>query len=199
MATRKSVEDKAIDAALRLAAKRGWRSLSLADIAKTARVPLADLSQKFHSKADVLVAFSRRIDGIVLKGLDEELLGEPARDRVFDVLMARFDALAVDKPALKAICDDLGRDPFAALALTPAALQSLAWMLEAAGIDSSGLRGAVRVRGLALIWVAAFRVWLDDEDDGLALTMAELDRRLRQAERLIEKVRGQSAGSGGTD
>ena len=98
---------------------------------------------------------------------------------------------------MKAICDDLGRDPFAALALTPSALQSLAWMLEAAGIDSSGLRGAVRVRGLALIWAAAFRVWLDDEDGGLAPTMAELDRRLRQAESLIEKVRGQRKDSAG--
>ena len=62
-------------------------------------------------------------------------------------------------------------------------------MLEGAGIDSSGLAGAVRVRGLALIWLATFRVWLDDDEAGLAKTMAELDRRLRQAERVIESVR----------
>lgn len=189
MAARKSTEDKAIDAALRLAAKRGWRGLSMADIARAARVPLADLSGAFGSKAAILAAFSRRIDAQVLEGLDEDLLDEPARDRVFDVLMARFDALGPHKPALKAIARDMRRDPLGSLALTPAALQSLGWMLEGAGIDSSGLAGAVRVRGLALIWLATFRVWLDDDEAGLAKTMAELDRRLRQAERVIESMR----------
>ena len=67
------------------------------------------------------------------------------------------------------------------------ALQSLGWMLEAAGLDSSGFRGALRVRGLALVWAAAFRVWLDDGEDQ-AKTMAELDRRLRQAEDLLNTV-----------
>jgi AcrR family transcriptional regulator len=188
MSARRDPEDKIIDAALRLAASRGWSGLSLADIAKSAKVGLPVLSVLFGSKGEILAAFSRRIDAEVLKAASaEDLADEAARDRLFDVLMMRFDALTPHKPALKHIVQDLRRDPVAAAGLMRPMLQSLGWMLEAAGIDSSGLAGAVRVRGLALVWGAAFRVWLDDGDDQ-AKTMAELDRRLRGGEAFLERL-----------
>ncbi|MEX0839737.1 MAG: helix-turn-helix domain-containing protein [Parvibaculum sp.] len=188
MAARRDPEDKIIDAALRLAASRGWSGLSLAEIAKSAKVGLPALSVLFGSKGEILAAFSRRIDAEVLKAASaEDLADEVARDRLFDVLMMRFDALTPHKPALKRIAQDLRRDPVAAAGLMRPMLQSLGWMLEAAGIDSSGLAGAVRVRGLALVWGAAFRIWLDDGDDQ-AKTMAELDRRLRGGEAFLERL-----------
>lgn len=185
MARKKTPEDKIIDAALKLAASRGWHDLALADIAEAAKLGLPELAQLFPTKAAILAAWSRRIDAEVLAAAEaEDLAGEAARDRLFDVLMLRFDALAPQKPALRNIARDISRDPVAAAALLRPALQSLGWMLEAAGIDASGLRGALRVRGLALVWAAAFRVWLDDGEDQ-AKTMAELDRRLRQGEDFI--------------
>lgn len=181
-------EDRIIDAAMKLAAARGWRDLTLADIAEAAKLSLPDLAQLFPTKSAILAAWSRRIDGQVLTAAEaEDIADEAARDRLFDVLMLRFDAMAPYKPALKTIARDLSRDPVALATLLRPALQSLGWMLEAAGIDASGLRGSLRVRGLALIWAAAFRVWLEDGEDQ-AKTMAELDRRLRQAEDLIEAV-----------
>ena len=188
MAAKRDPEDKIIDAALKLAASRGWSGLSLADIAKSARVGLPVLSGFFASKSEILAAFSRRIDAAVLKAASaEDLSDEAARDRLFDVLMMRFDTLAPYKPALKRISRDMQRDPVAAAGLVRAMLQSLGWMLEAAGIDSSGLAGAMRVRGIALIWGAVFRTWLEDGDDQ-ARTMAELDRRLRRGEALLERL-----------
>jgi AcrR family transcriptional regulator len=182
MARKQDKTGKIVAAALKLAAKEGWHGLSLADIAAAARVSLPDLAADFPTKAAILAAWSREIDAEVLKAASaEDLAGESARDRLFDVLMMRFDAFAPRKPALKRIAEDMARDPFAAMAMLRPALQSLGWMLEAAGIDSSGLQGAMRVRGLALIWAAVFRVWLDDGEDQ-AKTMAELDKRLRQAE-----------------
>ncbi len=185
---KRTTDDRIIDAAMKLAAARGWRELTLADIAEAAKLSLPDLAQLFPTKSAILAAWSRRIDAEVLTAAEaEELADEAARDRLFDVLMLRFDAIAPYKPALKNIARDLSRDPVALATLLRPALQSLGWMLEAAGIDASGLRGSLRVRGLALIWAAAFRVWLDDGEDQ-AKTMAELDRRLRQAEELIEAV-----------
>ncbi|MBX3493621.1 MAG: TetR family transcriptional regulator [Parvibaculum sp.] len=188
MAAKRDPEDKIIDAALKLAASRGWSGLSLADIAKSARVGLPVLSGLFASKSEILAAFSRRIDAAVLKAASvEDLSGEEARDRLFDVLMMRFDALAPHKPALKNITRDLRRDPVAAAGMVRPMLQSLGWMLEAAGIDSSGFGGGLRVRGVALVWGAAFGVWLEDGDDQ-AKTMAELDRRLRGGEAFLERL-----------
>lgn len=188
MAKKPDKHEKIIAAALKLAAKSGWHELTLAEIATAAKVSLPELAHMFPTKSAILAAWSRGIDADVLKAAEaEDLGGESARDRLFDVLMMRFDALSPSKPALQNISRDLARDPVAAVALVRPALQSLGWMLEAAGIDSSGVRGAVRVRGLALIWARVFRVWLEDGEDQ-AKTMAELDRRLRQAEQMLETV-----------
>ena len=196
MAKKIDKSEKIVAAALKLAAKGGWHELTLAGIAAAAKVGLPELAQMFPTKSAILAAWSRTIDAGVLKAAEaEDLGGENARDRLFDVLMMRFDALSPVKPALRNISRDLARDPVAAVALLRPAFHSLGWMLEAAGIDSSGVRGALRVRGLALIWARVFRVWLEDGEDQ-AKTMAELDRRLRQAEELLETVarfRGRSA------
>jgi hypothetical protein len=61
-------------------------------------------------------------------------------------------------------------------------------MLTAAGIDTSGPRGAVRIAGLSSVYASVFRIWLEDEDPGLARTMAALDRRLRSGERTLTTV-----------
>ncbi len=115
------------------------------------------------------------------------MAGGAARDRLFDVLMMRFDAMGEEKEALRRIAADLRRDPIASAPLARPLLQSMGWMLEAAGIDSSGIAGALRVRGLAFVWGAAFRVWLEDGEDQ-SKTMAELDRRLRDGAAFLERV-----------
>ena len=188
MARKLDPEEKIVNAAMRLAASRGWRGLSLADIATSAKVSLADLCTHFASKAAILAAYGRRIDAQVLEeSSTEDMSGETARDRLFDVLMMRFDAMGEEKEALRRIAADLRRDPIASAPLARPLLQSMGWMLEAAGIDSSGIAGALRVRGLAFVWGAAFRVWLEDGEDQ-SKTMAELDRRLRDGAAFLERV-----------
>jgi AcrR family transcriptional regulator len=188
MARKSDPEDKIINAAMKLAATRGWQALTLADIAKAAKLKLLDMPAHFSSKTAILAAYGRRIDARVLdEAAAAEMEGESARDRLFDVLMMHFDAMAGEKAALRRIAADLKREPLSSAVLARPVLQSMSWMLEAAGIDSSGIAGAVRARGLALIWVSAFKAWLDDDDDQ-SKTMAVLDRRLADAAMLIERV-----------
>ncbi|PCJ72042.1 MAG: TetR family transcriptional regulator [Rhodobiaceae bacterium] len=184
MAARKSIDDKVIDAGLALAAAEGWGGLTLGQIAHTAKVSLADLHDRFSSKGDIVRAYSRRTDVRVLRAVDpEDQEGERPKDRIFDVLMLRFDELQHDKQAVAAIARAMSRDPFSLLASTRPAVQSMQWMLEAASIDVEGMTGAVRARVLGAVWLAAFRVWLDDGEE-LAKTMAELDHRLQQSSAL---------------
>lgn len=188
MARKSDPEEKIINAAMKLAAVQGWRTLTLHDIAKAAKLKLSEMPAHFSSKTAILAAYGRRIDARVLdEASAEEMGGESARDRLFDVLMMRFDAMAGEKAALKRIAEDMKREPLSSAMLARPMLQSMSWMLEAAGIDSSGIAGAVRARGLALIWASAFNAWLDDDDDQ-SKTMAVLDRRLADAAMLIERV-----------
>ena len=48
--------------------------------------------------------------------------------------------------------------------------------------------GALRVPGLGMVYASVFGTWLEDDDPGLARTMAALDRRLRRGERTLRGV-----------
>lgn len=170
-----------IEVALRLAAERGWAGLVLADIAAAAKLSLADLYASYPSKTAILVALSREVDRQVLAGL-EPGGEESTRDRLFDLVMKRFDALAPYRDGLAAVARDAGRDPVAALCGFDQLARSMALTLEAAGVSSSGLAGALRTKGLAVIYLATMRDWFRDDSADKSRTMAALDARLRRAE-----------------
>ena len=178
-----SDSDRIIDAALACIARQGWRRLSLADIAAEAGLPILRVYRLFSSKTAILRGFFRRVDEAVLAAPLDSEPDERPRDRVFDLLMRRFDALTPYRAALEVLGRELPTDPLAALAAGAGLLRSMRWMLEAAGISGEGLGGALAVKLTAAAYLATLRVWLRDESPDLAPTMAALDRRLRGIER----------------
>lgn len=174
-----------LDAAIRLAAERGWRDLGFAEIAVAAGVPLTQVYRVLPERSAILPAIMRSVDEAVLASSGGEFSDEPRRDRVFDLLMRRFDALQSYKAGLGAIIRDLPGDPFSLLAAGPGLLRAMTWILEAAGVSTAGIRGAVRVKALALVYLATFRVWLRDDQPDLSRTMATLDRTLKRMSRLL--------------
>ena len=189
MATKKgSVRQRATATALDLAAKRGWDTISLNDIARAGKMTLAELYGEFSSKQAILEAFSRDIDMKVLAGLGEAGADETPRDRLFDVVMRRIDALEPHKAAIESIVRAAGRDPIALVCGLGSAQHSMACMLEAAGISTAGLTGVIRVNGLAALYGSVLRTWFSDESPDKARTMAALDRGLRRAEDLLTRL-----------
>jgi AcrR family transcriptional regulator len=190
---RPSESDRLIDAALTLAAERGWREVAMADIAKAAKVPLSKVYPLFASRQAILAAYARRVDAAVLAEEEadaEALAGSSARDRLFDVMMRRFDIMRPHRLAIANIAHDGLSTPLRALAGMPQLLRSMAWMLEAAAIPTDGLTGLLRVKGLAWIYLASLRVWLRDDSSDLARTMAALDGYLRRVEWLAVRLEG---------
>ena len=180
-----SDRDLVIDAALRLVAAEGWRRLSLAGIADEAGIPILRVTRAFPGKPAILCGFARRIDEAVLAAPLDVETDERPRDRVFDLLMRRFDALGPYRAALEVLARELPTDPLAALAAGAGLLRSVALMLEAAGISTAGLGGIVAVKLTTAAYAASMRTWLRDESPDLAPTMAALDRRLRGIERWL--------------
>ncbi|MCW9032994.1 MAG: TetR/AcrR family transcriptional regulator [Alphaproteobacteria bacterium] len=184
MATKKTIEDKIIDSALALAEETSWQNVTLSEVATKAGCDLTKLRQTFDSKPAILNGFLKRID---LEVLSQHVNSgdETPRDRLFDVMMGRFDALQDYRPAVVSIANSISRHPLGGLCTLPQFMNSMAWMLEAAGIKSSGLKGALKIRGLALLYGRAFKTWVDDDSDDMAPTMAALDRVLDKAERVM--------------
>ena len=187
--------DRIIDAAFAQIPIQGWTRLSLAAIAAAAGLPILRVYRNFRSKQAILCAFSRRIDEAVLTEPPAPEADERPRDRLFDLLMRRFDALGPHKPALDVLRRELPRDPHSALAAGAALLRSMRWMLEAADIVTSGLRGALALRLTGAAYLAAMRVWQRDDSPDLAHTMAALDARLRRIERWLTPARPSSYGN----
>jgi len=170
-------------AAMDLAGTEGWSRLSLSRIAEAAGVGLAEVQAVFPVKAAILDAFMAEIDQQVLSGGVADA-DDAVRDRLFEVLMRRFEALAPYKAGVAAVLRDV-IDPTVGLIGVPCFLRSMAWMLEAAGLSSGGIMGLARLKGLALIDANTARVWLRDDSPDMAKTMAALDRGLRRAESVI--------------
>jgi len=176
-----SDKGRIIAAAMRLAGERPWSGVSLLDIAEAAGLSLVDLKAHFTSKSDIIEALARAIDDEMLKAMPPRTSGQSPRDALFEIIMGRFDALAPYKQALRSISGSGTLDP----ALLRSVLVSQHWMLEGAGIGTDGVGGGVRMLGLASVYASVFRTWLNDDDRGLARTMAALDRRLRSGERTL--------------
>lgn len=177
-----------INSLMALAAERPWEEITIADVAHHAGCTLAEFREHFVSKKAVLRAFSRRIDKIVLEGTSEELAEESAKDRLFDVLMRRLDALTPYKAGLEGVLEWAEREPLTALALDRQAIHSMRFMLAAAGLDTEGPVGRLKLQGLVFAWRRVLECWFHDDDPGLARTMRALDRELTRGGRLVARA-----------
>lgn len=178
-----SDRDKSVAALMELLAEHSFEDIGLVEVAGRAGIKLSQLRAEFGSTLAILGAHIKAIDSAVLDGGDADLAEENPRDRLFDVLMRRLEALAPDKDGVRSLMRSTRRNPGLALALNAMALRSQKWMLEAAGIGASGPRGALRAQGAALMFARVMSVWIDDDEEGLDRTMAALDRGLASAER----------------
>ena len=183
-----SKRSKVVRAALDLAQERGWGDISLADIAQAANLSLADLRREFSCKADILRAFQSEVDAEVLGRARSAGEGQSPRDRLFDLVMTRFEVMQPYKPALRRIAGYLCCRPGEASLLVCSSLGSQYWMLAGAGAKLDGPGGALRVVGLSAIYGKVFQVWLDDPSPSLDKTMAALDQRLTKGERLLSNL-----------
>jgi AcrR family transcriptional regulator len=175
--------DKAIDALMALLAGQRFDEIGLAEVAGEAGLSLSQLRAEFGSTIAILGAHIKDIDRRVLDGTDADMADEPPRQRLFEVLMRRFEVLAPYKDAVRSLMRSAQRSPSLALALNGMALRSQHWMLTAAGIGTQGPRGVLRAQGAALLFGRVLSVWVNDDEPGLDRTMAALDRGLASAER----------------
>lgn len=196
MVKKADIPQHIIDTAMELARERGWRDLSLADIAEAAKLPLSQVYGTYSSKQAILSAFTRMIDAKVMAEEDPDAAEEPAKDRLFDVIMRRLDALGPYKEALAAIAQDQSRDPLSAACGASRLARSMACMLEAAKLSSGGIKGMVRVKALTGVYLATLRVWFKEDAPDMPKTMASLDRYLTRIDgcaRRMERKRPEPA------
>jgi ubiquinone biosynthesis protein COQ9 len=151
-------------------------------------LPLVEARERFPSRAAILLRFGRLADQAAL--IDASTEGT-VRDRLFDLLMRRFDVMQTHRAGVKALLRHLPLHPPTAMLLACATKRSMRWMLQAAGVSATGARGEVQVRGLLAVWLWGIRAWERDESDDLSGTMAAVDTALQRAEQVASWLHGQ--------
>ncbi|HEV7260614.1 MAG TPA: TetR/AcrR family transcriptional regulator [Bosea sp. (in: a-proteobacteria)] len=177
-----------VETLMRLAETRPWDEIELPDIAAEAGISLAKLRDLFPSKLAMLGGLTRLVDEAVMAETSDDLAGEPVRERMFDLVMRRLDALAPYKSALRKITPVIRRDPLAMAALNRGAVNSWRYMLASAGIHTEDALGSVRVQGAVLLMARVSQAWFDDDEPELSRTMAQLDRELKLAGWVMSRV-----------
>lgn len=191
MAKAAKAETDLLTPALALIADRGWRGFSFAELARRAGVTLGRVYAEFPVRAAILRKLGRRLDAEMLALTAAELDGMSPRERVFELVMRRLDAMASAKPALRAIAEKGAGDPgLAASGLINVGRLADRLIDAAEAGDGPGARLVV-----AAIYVRVFNVWLKDDTPDLGKTLAELDRRLQQAEGVARWFRQRRPGA----
>ena len=168
-----SPKTRLADAALRLLARRSWGDLSLAEVARGAKLPLATLQDVAPSKAALIGFVLARLGEATAAAYRPGRDAGSARDRLFDVGMAWFDVLARHKKAVRHLYEGLRGDPVLMLSLRGEFVAAASWLMTLAEADA-GPALALRALAFALALGRAVPVWLDDDAD-LTKTMARLD------------------------
>jgi AcrR family transcriptional regulator len=175
--------EKIIAALMALLAEKRIEEIGFGAIAERAGVSLVILRGEFGSKLAILAAHMKELDRKVLADAGTDMAEEPPRERLFDVLMRRIEAMAPYREATRSLMRSASGNPGLAFALNGLAVRSQTWMLTAAGVDAAGPRGAIRAQGTAALFATVLRTWVDDDDEGLARTLAALDRALARGQR----------------
>jgi AcrR family transcriptional regulator len=169
-----------LEGLFRVIADHGWRGVTPARLADASGMSAAELVRRFPSRLGLLRLFGDHVMEQVARGTVPGQGGMP-RDRLFDVLMRGLDALAPFRDGLKRLMREMYTDAVLAGALAPVFQRSMERMLDAAEIESAGLKGRLRAAGLTLVWIRAVNAWSEDDTEDLGTTMAALDRALERA------------------
>jgi AcrR family transcriptional regulator len=169
-------------AAFALIGDEGWRGFSFATLARRTGVSRVEIYRQFRSRDALLAALNRRADEAMLAVDEAELAGLPPRDRVFELLMRRLEALIPYRAGLARLARDARADPCVVLLTACRLERSLMRLQDAAGLRPHGLRATIARRALGLAYVRAVREWFRDEGADLGKTMAELDKHLRRVQ-----------------
>ena len=177
-----------LKAAMDEAAAKGWHNLSMTAVAERASMSLDALRAACPDRLAILAALNDEIDAAMLaEGCADA--GEPVTDRLFELLMRRFDALTPYREGLRALADSRPPAPLGMLCSGLRLHRSMGWVLEAAGIGAHGPKGHLRRSGLLAIYAMTLRDWLADNSPDHAATMAALDKRLKRADRILSRCR----------
>lgn len=175
-------------AALSLAAATPWKELTLVQLAHAASRPVSDFYGA--SMGEAIDCVEEAFDRAIGEDLDKLDPAQSVRDRLFDLIMRRFEAMEPHREAVLAMEQGADRDPVLMGAAHQRNVRCACWVLALAGLEADGMTGNARAQGLGVIIGQARAAWRGDGAGDFNKTMASLDKNLRRAEEMFGRWAG---------
>ena len=177
-----------LEAALDLVAREGWEGYSPLALARETGSGLAEIVTQLGDRADIFAAMGRRADMAMIDVDVEDLAEMSVKERVFELMMRRFESLRPARPALQRLRREAAPEVW--LEGLGNLRRAVKLVIDTAGLAAHGPRRAVVAAALAAAYLRTARVWLDDESEDLAATLAALDKQL---DRVADVLRSKPA------
>lgn len=187
-----------LNAAMACIAQDGWADFTINHVHQALPELEDTINALYKNRGDVMRHFNRYIDHLMFQEAHQEFGGQPLehnpdvaliKERLFALMMLRLDALQPYRPALLNIFQEGWIQTGTIGPLTPYVLCTLEDILFFAGLPTEGLGGVLMVQGLGAIYLSALHVWLTDDTEDLAKTMAHVDQFLSWGELILPYVR----------
>jgi hypothetical protein len=175
-------------AALSLAASTPWREVTLVKLADAASRPVSDLYGA--SLWEAVDCVEEAFDRAVAENMDALDPNQSVRDRLFELIMRRFEAMEPHRKAVLSMEHGVDRDPTLLASAHQRHVRCARWVLALAGLEADGMTGQARAQGLGVIIGQARAAWRGDDAGDFAKTMASLDKNLRRAEEMFGRWAG---------
>ena len=184
---RKTDQSKLITtAALELACKSGWESLTLKTVAKKAKLKTEDVTDIFSDKWEILKRILELLEKETACDVKGQL-GESWRDNLFEILMTRSDLVAPHKKAYASLSAAFRKEPRAVPEFTKIFFKTAENMLTLAGVPSGGFY-PVYVAAFSVLYLSFIETLIRDDSKDSSKIMAKLDRRLRLFEKFVNRT-----------
>jgi len=191
MVEESSQEDRIVDAALEMAAERGWSRVHLHEIAAGLDVSLAEINACFAEKDDIGNAVLARGDAAMLMAADIEGYRDlPPPERLEAAMMAWFKVLTPHKRAVRAILGYKLRLAHVHLmeALVVRLSRTVQWLREVTLLGATGRRQQMEEVGLSVLFCSTVICWLGESGSADERTRNFLRRGLARSDRLMGRI-----------
>jgi AcrR family transcriptional regulator len=194
-APRPSLRERAVEAALALAAEVGWAQLRMHMIADRLGVPLVELGREFRDPDAIANAWFAQVLERTLRQASPQTDGLAADARLLQVMAAWFRALephaAVSRDMLRLKLHPTHPHHWLPMAFDLSRLMH--WFLDAARIEGTGLRRALQEIAITSLFLRTLARWAWPGQPDAGRALRALERQLRLAAPLFADRRPRPA------
>ena len=187
----KNLQAKIAQQTLKLLKTHEWKSISINMICDTLKLNKKKISSNIKSKKDLLKHINQYFDDLILVKIKSVEKSTP-KDMIFEIFMLRFDLLNCYRSSIEKIFKAFKYNPKNFIILIPSFINSIEIMAKSSNIETKGIVGTMKVKGLMVIYFSTFLTWVKDESISLDKTMTALDRYIEKAEQILQLLKKQN-------